>query len=140
MDSCAVILVGIEGVRTFQARMSFSVARLAIAELSGILRVEQVALGNSRLLAEDFVRMKNLLEESDLRFVEADAELRLAQFRATYEPFLGGLAKYLMISLPGFIAAEEQLDNWENNTRGSMAKKLIEAVPAEPGIDESRPA
>jgi hypothetical protein len=64
----------------------------------------------------------------------------LAQFRATYEPFLGGLAKYLMISLPGFIAAEEQLDNWENNTRGTMAKKLVEAAPAEPGIDETRPA
>ncbi|WP_333651253.1 hypothetical protein [Candidatus Binatus sp.] len=71
--------------------MSFSVARLAIAELSRILGVEQVALGNSRLATGDFARMKNRLEEFGLQFVEADAELRLAQFRATYEPFLGGL-------------------------------------------------
>jgi len=136
MDSCALIMVGIEGMRTFQARMSFSVARLAIAELSRILGVEQVALGNSRLATGDFARMKNRLEEFGLQFVEADAELRLAQFRATYEPFLGGLAKYLMISLPGLIGAEEPLDNWENNTRGAMAKKLVEAAALEPGTDE----
>ena len=136
MDSCALIMVGIEGMRTFQARMSFSVARLAIAELSRILGVEQVALGNSRLATEDFARMKNRLEEFGLQFVEADAELRLAQFRATYEPFLGGLAKYLMISLPGLVGAEEPLDNWENNTRGAMAKKLVEAAAVEPGTDE----
>jgi hypothetical protein len=116
--------------------MSFSVARLAIAELSRILGVEQVALGNSRLATGDFARMKNRLEEFGLQFVEADAELRLAQFRATYEPFLGGLAKYLMISLPGLVGAEEQLDNWENNTRGAMAKKLVEAAAVEPGTDE----
>lgn len=136
MDSCALIMVGIEGVRTFQARMSFSVARLAIAELSRILGVEQVALGNSRLATEDFARMKNELDESNLRFVEADAEVRLAQFRATYEPFLGGLAQHLLITLPPLIAAEEQLDNWENNTRGTMAKKLVEAADAEPGTGE----
>jgi len=36
MDTSSLIMVGIHGVRTFQARMSFSVARLAIVELSRV--------------------------------------------------------------------------------------------------------
>ena len=41
MDTCSVIMVGIHGMRTFQARMTFSVARLAIVELSRVLSVTE---------------------------------------------------------------------------------------------------
>jgi hypothetical protein len=38
-----------------------------------------------------------VLDDVEIPFVEADAELRLAKFRATDEPFLGGLSKHLML-------------------------------------------
>jgi hypothetical protein len=63
-----------------------------------------------------------------LEMVEPDAESRLAKFRATYEPFLGGVAEYLMVGLPKWIHSEEQLDNWEEDERGATAKRLVEAV------------
>jgi Ion channel len=133
MDVCSLLMVGVEGMRTFQARMTFSAARLAIVELARVLGVKEVAVGDSRLTAIEFGRMRETLKESGLEIVEADAELQLARFRATYEPFLGSLAQYLMAPLPKWISSEEQLDNWENNKRGATAKKLVEAATPEPG-------
>ena len=132
-DACSLIMVGIEGIRTFQARMTFSVARLAIIELSRVLRVKEVVGANPRLTSSEFIRMKKALKASGLEIVEADAEAQLAEFRTTYEPFLGGLAEYLMLGLPRWISSEEQLDNWEEDERGATAKKLVEAVTPEPG-------
>jgi len=132
-DTCSLIMVGIEGVRTFQARMTFSVARLAIIELSRVLRVEEIVGANPRLTSSEFIRMKKALKESGVEMVERDAEARLAKFRATYEPFLGGLAEYRMVGLPRWVSKEEQLDNWEEDERGATAKRLVEAVAPEPG-------
>lgn len=132
-DACSLIMVGIDGVRTFQARMTFSVARLAIIELSRVLRVEEKAAAKSRLTSNEFARMKKALKESALEIVEPDAEAQLAKFRATYEPFLVGLAEYLIVGLPKWISKSEQLDNWEEDERGASAKRLVEAVAPEPG-------
>jgi hypothetical protein len=108
LDTCALILVGLSEIKTFQARMSFAVTRLAIAELLELLGVPQVALGAVRLPSDDdFEKLNSALEQAGVGFVEPDAELRLANFRATYEPFLGGLAKHLMLPLAAWVPQEE---------------------------------
>jgi len=137
LDACALILAGLTGMKTFQARMSFAVTRLAIAELMDLLGVPQVALGAVRLPSEDFEKLTSALEHAGLGFVEPDAELRLAKFRATYEPFLGGLAKHLMLAAWVPQAEAERLDNWMNNPRGRIARQLIEEVDAEPHLKQN---
>jgi hypothetical protein len=64
------------------------------------------------------------LPESGIELVEKDAESRLCKFRATYEPYLGGLADYLLVELPRWTRREQQLDNWEEDERGATAKRL----------------
>jgi hypothetical protein len=133
LDTCVLMMVGLTGVRTFQAQMTFAVARLALAELTDMLRIRQIALGSWRLTSVKFETLSGL-REVGLAFVEGDAELRLAQFRATYEPFLGGLAEHLLLSLPEWIIPEgNALDNWMNNSRGRVAQRLVEAADPEPG-------
>ena len=130
MDACCLIMVGIGGVRTFQARMTFSVARLAILELARVLRVEQSA--SSRLSSNDFLYVKVALEESGLKLVESDAETRLACFRATYEPIICGLAEYLMIPLelgPG--RASRQLGKGPWRKSGERAGRVCRAGTCE---------
>ena len=73
------------------------------------------------------------LAEAGLQFGEEEAaEQKLAAFRATYEPFLNGLAWYLVLSLPDWLPTGNQLDNWQNSPRGKSAKQLIEAVSPRP--------
>ena len=134
MDTCALIMVGLTGVKTFQARMSFAVTRLALAELTDLLGIKQVALGAVRLPTSDFEQMRTVLDEVGIPLVEAEAELHLAKFRATYEPFLGGLSKHLMLPLAEWIPKDdEKIDNWMNNSRGRIAQQLVEAVEPDPG-------
>lgn len=134
MDSCAVLMVGLKGVRTFQARLTFSTARQAVVEMGRVFEVGALPAEPDRLPAGDYERLCSGLAEAGLLFADEDeAEQRLAAFRNTYEPFLQGLAHYLVISLPGWVPAGSPLDNWQNNPRGKSAKQLIESVPAKPG-------
>jgi hypothetical protein len=133
MDACALVMVGIKGLPTFQARMTFSISRLAVIELSRVLAVKPEVAAETRLPSGEYARMKADLTESEMIIVDDDnAEDRLAEFRATYEPFLIGLAEYLLMALPGWLPDGEPLDNWQNSPRGRSARRLIEAVVSQP--------
>jgi hypothetical protein len=133
MDACALVMVGIKDLPTFQARMTFSTARLAVIELSRVLAVKPQVLAESRLTSAEYARMKTELADAGLITVDDnDAEDRLAEFRATYEPFLMGLAEYLLLALPDWLPSSDSLDNWQNSPRGRSARRLVAAVVSQP--------
>lgn len=131
MDACALLMAGLKGTRTFQARMTFAAARLAVVEIGRVFRVAPVAPVVDRLPPAEFMRVRDFLSSEGLDMVDADAEATLRAFRETYEPFLCTLADYLVLPLPRWWAAEEELDNWQRSARGKAAKVLVEAVPAQ---------
>jgi hypothetical protein len=132
VDSCALVMVGIKDLSTFQARMTFSSSRLAIIEVSRVLAVKPQVMTEARLTSSDYVLMRAELKDSGILIVDDEgAEERLNEFRSTYEPFLIGLAEYLLLTLPGWLPTEV-LDNWQNSPRGRSANRLIDAVPAKP--------
>ncbi len=133
MDSCALLMVGIKGVRTFRARLAFSTARQAVIEMGRVFHVGPLAPDMDRLPAANFGRLRGDLADAGLQFAdEGEAEQKLTAFRSTYEPFLNGLADYLVLSLPDWLPAGGRLDNWQNNPRGKTARQLVESVPAKP--------
>ena len=138
MDVSVLIMVGFDGVRTLQARLTFGTARLATIEMGRVLGAGPRPFEEERLSSDGFAEIKNRLAAAGLRFVdEEEAEERLASFRDTYEPFLNGLANHLLLSLPGWFSDVDQLDNWMNSPRGKSAKRLIESVESEPGTSNS---
>jgi hypothetical protein len=133
MDTCALLMVGFKGVRTFQGRLTFSTARQAVIEMGRVFQVGTRPLGDDRLSSQNFRRLSTSLTEAGLQFVEeGEAEQTLAAFRNTYEPFLSGLAHYLVLSLPNWLSTDNQLDNWQNSPRGKTARQLIESIPTNP--------
>ena len=133
MDACALLMVGFKGVRTFRARLTFSIARQAVIEMGRVFQVSARPLAEDRLPPEDYQRLCKEFEEAGLQFGDDQTtEQKLAAFRATYEPFLNGLARYLVLSLPAWLPTGDPLDNWQNNPRGKSAKQLIDSVPARP--------
>ena len=104
MDSCALVMVGIKDLPTFQARMTFSISRLAVVELGRVLAVKPQVLAETRLTSSDYAQMRAELKDSGMLIVDDEgAEERLIEFRSTYEPFLTGLAEYLLLTLPGWL-------------------------------------
>lgn len=132
MDACAILLTGVSGVKTFSARMTFPVARLAIVELCRVFHVRMLTNEPDRLSAEDFEGVKCSLVDAGLTFSdEESSEERLAALRATYEPFLYALSRHFLVTLPKWIP-EDSPDNWNRSSRGKSAKQLVDAAPVQP--------
>jgi Ion channel len=133
MDCCALLMTGFKGVRTFRARQTYSTARQAVIEMGRVFKLGARPLEEDRLPPEDFKRMcANLVDAGLLCGDSEDSEQKLAAFRKTYEPFLNGLAYYLVLPLPPWLPGENQMDNWQSGPRGKSAKQLIDTVPAKP--------
>ncbi len=132
MDTCALCLVGLSDVETFPAKMTFATERLVLVELSRIFELSPTTTSSDRLPSTSFLRLAQLLSEAGIEFSDPEeAENRLREFRATYEPFLIALSDYLLIPLPEWLPSDE-LDNWQNSPRGRSAKALVESTPANP--------
>jgi ion channel len=132
MDACAILLTGLKGVKTFSARMTFPVARLAIVELCRVFTVRMLMSEPDRLPPEKFEDLTSWLASAGLHFSDEEtAEQRLAALRATYEPFLNALSRHFLLTLPGWLP-EDTPDNWNRSSRGKSAKKLVETAPVQP--------
>ncbi len=132
LDTCALLLTGFSGVRTFQARMTFAMGRLAALELCQVFHLKPSKSGNDRLSHERFEVLDRELADSGLSFSDPeDAESKLAELRATYEPFLNALSRHFVLDLPRWRITEESA-NWEVSAGGRTAKKMVEAAPAKP--------
>jgi hypothetical protein len=130
MDSCALIMVGVEDMPPLQARMTFTMARQVVVEMARSLGVSPSRYtGVDRLPPEMFDRMLAEFENVGLRWNGGpEARDLLASLRATYEPLLDGLGLRLMLPLTEWIAADDAADHWRRGHRGLIVSKIIEEL------------
>jgi nitrate reductase NapE component len=130
MDTCALILVGVDDLHPLQARMTFAMARQVVVEITRSFRVSPSRYtGGDRLTGEEYSRMVTILLEAGIRWNDsANVEETLAALRATYEPLLDGLASALLLPLPAWVARQEVADHWRRGHRGLIASRLIEEL------------
>ena len=113
LDTCALILTGIEGIPDEAAKFTFAMARHAVVDLAQVLDTSPIT-GVNRLSSTEFVRLRDMLAASDIRLNPGTAtEQKLAEFRETYEPFVGALANRLLVSLPPWIPPGDSPDDWQ---------------------------
>jgi hypothetical protein len=130
MDTCAAILVGVEDIKPLQARMTFAMARQVVLEMARSLSVTAARTPSYNRLDHDaYAKMQAVFSDAGLTWNGGPhAEETLAAVRATYEPLLEALADYLLIPLPGWVAADDASDHWERGARGIIARRLIEGL------------
>ncbi|MGI8841559.1 MAG: hypothetical protein ACR2F8_12380 [Caulobacteraceae bacterium] len=140
MDTCALILIGVEELKQLQARMTFAMARQVVLEMARSLEVSARTDAPDRFPPEDFDRMLHAFREAGLTWNGGEAAPQtLAAVRATYEPVVQGLAEYLRIPLSGWVAAQDTPDHWERGARGIIASRLISGL-ADGSISEATAA
>ena len=130
MDACALVLVGVPGLPPLQARMTFTMARQVLVEMSQSFGIAPSRYdGGDRLPEAEYARMVASFAEADLRWEdEPDGRGTLAALRATYEPLMDGLARYLLLDVPSWLPGEGAVDHWEGGHRGLIARRLIEEL------------
>lgn len=123
LDTCALVMVGVGNIPTWQAKLTFAMARHAVVDLAQVFRTapKNPEVGACRLLPEDLQRMRELLAETESRLREGDEAIaRLAELRAMYEPYVCALSEMLLMPLPPWIVREETIDNWKTSAWGRI--------------------
>jgi hypothetical protein len=116
LDTCSLVMVGIDGIPKWQAQLTFKMARHAVVDIAQVFNTSPVKHDGARLPANDLVILRRVLSEVgvDLRNEVGD-EGTLEELRAMYEPYTHVLSRYLMMPLPGWLPKERASDNWQTS-------------------------
>jgi Ion channel len=124
LDLSALVEVGLDGVPTWQAHVTFAMARHAAVDLSQVLHAAP-DMSVDRLPGEDLEELRRQIESVGLRPARsADADRRLSELRDSYEPYVSGLARALMMSTPAWLRRHTVRDNWQVSPRGPKGAHL----------------
>ena len=128
LDTCSLVMVGIDGIPKWQAQLTFKMARHAIVDISQIFNTSPVQHDGARLPKNDLDTLRMILSETGvaLRNEEGD-ETTLNELRAMYEPYTRVLSRYLMMPLPGWLPKARASDNWQTSAWENAA-----AAPNQP--------
>ena len=134
LDTCALIMAGVEGACERQAELTFAMARHAVVDLSLVFRARPHEMKDNRLPPEKLVELRATLAAAGIKLQEGGAaDLKLTELRWLYEPYVLALASYFRVSVPPWIAEENRVDNWQASTweLSSISRKPAERAKGE---------
>jgi len=122
LDTCSLVMVGIDGIPKWQAQLTFKMARHAVVDISQIFNASPLKHDGARLPKKDLDMLRSVLFETGvaLRDEEGD-ETTLDELRAMYEPYTRVLSRYLMMPLPGWLPKARASDNWQTSAFENVA-------------------
>jgi hypothetical protein len=116
LDTCALLMAGVKGAKSYQARLTFAVARHAAVDLALVFHTPPRPPDPERLPAERLRHLRELLRAAGLELrAGAAAEKELAELRALYEPFVNALAERFLFALPPVVSDKPAVDNWQTS-------------------------
>jgi hypothetical protein len=132
LDTCALILSGMENIPPQAAKFTFAIARHAVVDLAQVFNASPL-IGTNRLSSAEYAHLREVLATSGIRLSEVNtqgvsSEQKLADLRATYEPFVTTLASTLLLSLPPWFAPEGSLDDWQTTAWDDMMPSTRETL------------
>jgi hypothetical protein len=123
LDTCAIVLAGIENVTDRTARLTFAMARHAIVDLSQVFDTPP-DYSNQRLSKDDHYAIRRRLLDAGYEIREGPEVVeRFAELRSLYEPFVISLSRHLLCPLPEWVPTTEHSDNWQ-----TFAKEHTDAL------------
>lgn len=143
LDTCALVLACGSGMTendelTEQAAFTFAMARHAAVDLALVFSTSSpgMAAGDGRLLAAERARLRDQLASLGIATDAGTAGVmdgaaadvtanRLDALRALYERYLEGLAAYLLVALPPWVANADALDDWQTTADNLTAPSIV---------------
>jgi hypothetical protein len=123
LDTCALVMVGVGDTPTWQAKLTFAMARHAVVDLAQIFRTtpDNPQLNSCRLLPGELERIREILAKNKTHLRDGpEAEAKLAELRAMYEPYVCALSELLLMPLPPWVVGSEAIDNWKTSAWGRI--------------------
>ena len=122
LDTCSLVMVGVDGACERQAELTFAIARHAVVDLSQVFGTSPRPLLEDRLPPAELGRIRDVLAQHGLKLNDGEAaDNRLLELRRMYEPYIYALAQYLSQPLPAWIPLKKGKDNWQTTAWGQAA-------------------
>jgi hypothetical protein len=119
LDTCTLLLAGMEGACAQQARLTFAMARHAVVDLALVFNATPLAEPLDRLPAKDLASLREMLAECGINLHgDAAADRKLLELREMYEPYIHALSRYLLIAIPPWLPETGREDNWKTTAWG----------------------
>ena len=114
LDTCALIMAGVENSPARAARLTFAIARHASVDLCNVFRRSPASPASDRLPPSEMANLRDLLARIGLPLRDGpEIEEKLHRLRGLYEPYLSALAEFLLMPLPSWMPHQSAADNWE---------------------------
>lgn len=115
LDVSAILLAYADGALRWQARMTFAISRHAIVDLAQVLNCPPRALDGERLPEADLKTLRVLLVTTGLARCRSEDDVKLAELRQMYEPYVAALSERLQMPVAGWSIASKPRDNWRTS-------------------------
>jgi Ion channel len=113
LDTCALVMAGIVEVDPWQAQLTFAMLRHTLVNLALIVHREPIAFDYDRLPSVELESLCAYLRASGANSLRTpEAEARLRQLRAMYEPFVNVLSQHLVSEVVPWHHDGPVQDNW----------------------------
>jgi hypothetical protein len=114
LDTSALVIAGVDDVRSEQAKITFAMARHAVVDLAQVIHATYDPQDVGRLPPQELARLRQSLAERKIRLKDGlEFDEKLDHLRSLYEPYAEAIARNLLITLPPWMHAEKKKDNWE---------------------------
>jgi hypothetical protein len=116
LDTCSLVIAGVEHGPVWQAKMTFAMSRHALVDLAQVFNTAPRAPDSDRLPPPQLEQMRRNLSAAGVTLRNGDeAEMKLAELRRMYEPYINSMAEYLFMRLPPWIHPGNAMDNWQTS-------------------------
>jgi hypothetical protein len=113
LDTCALLIAGVQEHPARQAQLTFAMARHALVDLAQVFSLDPVKNLPDRLPEKQFQTAYDQLCQSNVRLCrDAYSAVRLQQMRRLYEGYAEALSRYLCMPLPPWVAEHPHKDDW----------------------------
>lgn len=136
LDTCALLISGVQEQPARQAQLTFAMARHALVDLAQVFSLAPLKDMPDRLADKKFQLVYDQMCQSGVRLCrDAHSSVRLRQMRQLYEGYAESLSRYLCMPLPPWVAERPHKDNWLSVAR---LRAEAENAASEPVPEESR--
>jgi hypothetical protein len=117
LDTCAIVMSGVECMANESAPLTFAMARHAVVDMAKVLERHPQPPEPDRLPPEAVTRLREQLAAFGLKMAEGEqVDARLRELRKMYEPWVNTLAELLLMPLPPFFPRDKARDNWQGGS------------------------
>ncbi|HEY0796996.1 MAG TPA: potassium channel family protein [Acidisarcina sp.] len=118
LDTCSLLIAGVQGHPARQAQLTFAMARHALVDLSQVFGLMPKAPATDRLPPAQFEKLYSELCQASISVCrDNNSKERLLAMRALYEGHAETLSDYLCMPMPPWVPSHAHKDNWQTVAR-----------------------